>query len=107
VVRVTGIDPWFIEQIQHIQQVAEQIAAAPALDVPTLQLAKQTGFSDAQIAELRQSLEAAVREIAGAGRAAGIITRSTPAPRSSRPAPRTCTRPTTKGTRYLKAPRPR
>ena len=63
VVRVTGIDPWFIEQIQHIQQVAEQIAAAPALDAPTLQLAKQTGFSDAQIAELRQSLEAAVREI--------------------------------------------
>src|SRR5450755_30499 len=63
VVRVTGIDPWFIEQIQHIQQVAEQIAAAPALDAPTLQLAKQTGFSDAQIGELRQSLEAAVREI--------------------------------------------
>ncbi len=63
VVLATGIDPWFVEQIQHIEQVAEQIAAAPALDAQTLQLAKQNGFSDVQIAELRESLEAVVREI--------------------------------------------
>jgi carbamoyl-phosphate synthase large subunit len=63
VVRVTGIDPWFIEQIHYIQRVAEQVAAAPALDAQTLRTAKQTGFSDAQIAELRDSLEAVVREI--------------------------------------------
>ena len=49
----TGIDPWFIEQIQHIEQVAKQIAASPALDKETLQAAKGTGFSDVQIAELR------------------------------------------------------
>ena len=30
--RVTGIDPWFIEQIQHINHIADQVAAAPALD---------------------------------------------------------------------------
>ena len=32
----TGIDPWFIEQIEHINQIAEQVAAAPALDAETL-----------------------------------------------------------------------
>src|SRR5712672_2041913 len=28
----TGIDPWFIEQVHHINQVAEQVAQAQALD---------------------------------------------------------------------------
>src|SRR5580704_2261621 len=59
----TGIDPWFIEQIQHINQVAEHVAAAPALDAETLKIAKQNGFSDAQIAELRGTTETVIREI--------------------------------------------
>ncbi|HEX2743251.1 MAG TPA: carbamoyl-phosphate synthase large subunit [Streptosporangiaceae bacterium] len=61
--QVTGIDPWFIDQIQRILEVADQVAAAPALDAATLRAAKETGFSDAQIAELRGSIEAVVREI--------------------------------------------
>ena len=60
---VTGIDPWFIEQIQHIEEIAEQVAAAPALDAETLKTAKQNGFSDAQIAELRGTTETVIREI--------------------------------------------
>jgi carbamoyl-phosphate synthase large subunit len=60
---VTGIDPWFIEQIQHIEEIAEQVAAAPALDAETLKIAKQNGFSDAQIAELRGTTETVIREI--------------------------------------------
>jgi len=63
VVQVTSIDPWFIEQIQHIQEVADLLAAAPALDAATLRTAKENGFSDAQIAELRGTVEAVVREI--------------------------------------------
>src|SRR6202167_331484 len=63
VVRVTSIDPWFIEQIQHIQEVADEVAAAPALDAATLRTAKENGFSDAQIAELRGTVEAVVRGI--------------------------------------------
>jgi carbamoyl-phosphate synthase large subunit len=63
VVRATGIDPWFIEQVEHIEQIARQVAAAPALDGQTLLAAKQAGFSDAQIGELRGSLEAVIREI--------------------------------------------
>jgi carbamoyl-phosphate synthase large subunit len=57
----TGIDPWFIEQIEHIEQTAKQIANA--LDKETLTTAKGTGFSDAQIAELRNTTETVIREI--------------------------------------------
>src|ERR1700722_12080402 len=60
---VTGIDPWFIEQIQHINHVARQLNQAPALDARTLTTAKQNGFSDAQIAELRGTTETVIREI--------------------------------------------
>jgi carbamoyl-phosphate synthase large subunit len=63
VVRVTGIDPWFIDQILRIEEVAKQVGAAPALDAETLREAKQTGFSDAQVAELRGSTETVVREV--------------------------------------------
>ncbi len=61
--QVTSIDPWFLDQIQRILEVADRVAAAPALDAVTLRAAKETGFSDAQIAELRGSIEAVVREI--------------------------------------------
>jgi carbamoyl-phosphate synthase large subunit len=63
VVAVTSIDPWFVEQIRHIQDVAERIGRVPALDAATLREAKENGFSDAQIAELRGTVEAVVREI--------------------------------------------
>ena len=59
----TGIDPWFIEQIQYINQIAEQVAAAAVLDAETLRTAKHNGFSDAQIAELRGTTETVIREI--------------------------------------------
>ena len=59
----TGIDPWFIEQIGHINRVAEHIRHAQALDAVTLTTAKQNGFSDAQIAELRGTTETVIREI--------------------------------------------
>jgi len=63
IVQATGIDPWFIEQIGHINQVAGHIGQAQALDAETLTTAKQNGFSDAQIAELRGTTETVIREI--------------------------------------------
>ncbi|HYB16346.1 MAG TPA: carbamoyl-phosphate synthase large subunit, partial [Streptosporangiaceae bacterium] len=63
VVSVTGIDPWFADQILRIEEVAKRVAAAPALDAETLREAKQTGFSDTQVAELRGSTETVVREV--------------------------------------------
>jgi len=63
IAKTTGIDPWFIDQIQHINQVAAHVQNAPALDADTLRTAKQNGFSDTQIAELRGTTETVIREI--------------------------------------------
>ncbi len=49
----TGIDPWFVDQLMLLQEVADDVAAAPTLDAATLRRAKRHGFSDAQIAEIR------------------------------------------------------
>jgi carbamoyl-phosphate synthase large subunit len=59
----TGIDPWFLDQIVLINEVADFVAAADELDADTLRIAKEHGFSDAQIAQLRRDSEPAVREI--------------------------------------------
>ena len=53
VAEVTGIDPWFVEQLEHLREVSRTIAAAARLDKPLLTAAKAAGFSDAAIAELR------------------------------------------------------
>ncbi|WP_110588920.1 carbamoyl-phosphate synthase large subunit [Microbacterium suaedae] len=58
----TKIDPWFIDQIVLINEVAGAIAAAGELDERVLRLAKEHGFSDAQIAELRGLSEEDVRD---------------------------------------------
>ena len=59
----TGIDPWFLDQIQLINEVAEEVRAAPELDAALIRYAKGHGFSDAQLAELRGLTEAEVRAI--------------------------------------------
>ncbi|GGA57346.1 carbamoyl-phosphate synthase large chain [Pseudoclavibacter endophyticus] len=57
----TGIDPWFIDQIALINEIAEQVADAETLDDRLLRHAKRHGFSDAQLAELRGTTEAELR----------------------------------------------
>ena len=57
----TKIDPWFLDQIVLINEVAAEIAAAQSLDAELLSHAKNHGFSDAQIAQLRGLTEAEVR----------------------------------------------
>ncbi|HET9897153.1 MAG TPA: carbamoyl-phosphate synthase large subunit [Streptosporangiaceae bacterium] len=58
----TGIDPWFIEQINTIEQHAERIAGAPSsLDQAGLVAAKSAGFSDAQLGQLTGRSEQEVR----------------------------------------------
>ncbi|NLB46593.1 MAG: carbamoyl-phosphate synthase large subunit [Microbacteriaceae bacterium] len=57
----TAIDPWFLDQIQLINEVAERIAAAPQLTLEVLREAKDHGFSDAQIAAIRGISESEVR----------------------------------------------
>ncbi|GAT73172.1 carbamoylphosphate synthase large subunit [Microbacterium sp. HM58-2] len=59
----TAIDPWFLDQIVLINEVADLVHRAIELDAETLRYAKEHGFSDAQIAELRGLQEAEVRGI--------------------------------------------
>ena len=59
----TKIDPWFLDQIVLINEVAEFVRTAGELDAHTLRIAKEHGFSDAQIAQLRNDTEAEVRGI--------------------------------------------
>lgn len=59
----TKIDPWFIDQIILINEVAETIASSEALTVENILLAKNHGFSDAQIAQLRAVDEQEVRDL--------------------------------------------
>ncbi|CAN5288351.1 carbamoyl-phosphate synthase large subunit [soil metagenome] len=63
VFEATGIDPWFVDQIELINEVAETVAAAAELDEGALRLAKDHGFSEAQIAGLRGIPEAEVRGV--------------------------------------------
>lgn len=58
----TKIDPWFVDQLFLIDEVAQKVAAAEHLDPTTLRLAKRHGFSDAQIAGLRTTDGAALTE---------------------------------------------
>lgn len=59
----TKIDPWFLDQIALINEVAEFVRTAPELDAATLRVAKEHGFSDAQIAQLRGDSEVEIRGI--------------------------------------------
>jgi carbamoyl-phosphate synthase large subunit len=59
----TKIDPWFLDQIALINEVADFVGAAEELDAATLRIAKEHGFSDAQIAQLRGLTETEVRSI--------------------------------------------
>ncbi|MBA2739512.1 MAG: carbamoyl-phosphate synthase large subunit [Nocardioidaceae bacterium] len=49
----TAIDPWFLDQLQLIDEVASTVRAADKLSPPLLREAKRYGLSDVQIAELR------------------------------------------------------
>ena len=63
VFEATRIDPWFIDQMQLIHEVADEVAAATDLSPALLRRAKRHGFSDAQIGAIRSMDEAVVREV--------------------------------------------
>ncbi|HEY4992002.1 MAG TPA: carbamoyl-phosphate synthase large subunit, partial [Nakamurella sp.] len=60
----TGIDPWFLDQIDLVRGVGNEVRDAPELTVDLLRIAKRHGLSDLQIAALRPEFgsEKAVRE---------------------------------------------
>jgi carbamoyl-phosphate synthase large subunit len=56
VAKRSGIDPWFLDQINGLVELRAQILDAPVLDAPLLRQAKRSGLSDRQLAALRPEL---------------------------------------------------
>ncbi len=61
--KATGIDPWFLAQIQLINQLAEELKGCADLNQEILRRAKRMGFSDRQIGRLRGIDESEVRAL--------------------------------------------
>jgi carbamoyl-phosphate synthase large subunit len=59
----TGIDPWFLDQLLLLDEVAAEIRDADELSRQLLRRAKRHGFSDAQIAGIRGMHEDVVRGV--------------------------------------------
>ena len=59
----TKIDPWFVDQLVLLQEVAAEVETAAELTPAVLRTAKRHGFSDAQIAALRHLREDVVRGV--------------------------------------------
>ncbi len=52
VAAASSIDPWFVEQIARIENMAKRLAQSPALSRASLAAAKAAGFSDVQLGQL-------------------------------------------------------
>ena len=63
VFEASKIDPWFLDQIAQINEVAHQVRQSPQLSPQLLATAKRYGFSDAQIGAIRGMPEAVVRGV--------------------------------------------
>jgi carbamoyl-phosphate synthase large subunit len=63
---ITSIDPWFLDNLQQIVELEDELRAVGDLDMietPLLRTAKRYGFSDRQLAQLLGSNETRVREV--------------------------------------------
>ncbi|NUP89756.1 MAG: carbamoyl-phosphate synthase large subunit, partial [Candidatus Sumerlaeia bacterium] len=60
--RETGIDPWFLAQIETIVREERRLEGLRSLSAEDLRAAKRLGFSDAHIAKAANTAETAVRE---------------------------------------------
>jgi carbamoyl-phosphate synthase large subunit len=67
--RMTGIDPWFLDQIQQIVDLEKRLGPELFEDPGLLREAKRMGFSDVRLGQLAGASEAVVR---AARKAAGL-----------------------------------
>lgn len=65
VAEASGVDPWFVEQVNGLVALRRELIEAPVLDEDLLRRSKHNGLSDRQIASLRAELagEAGVRAL--------------------------------------------
>jgi carbamoyl-phosphate synthase large subunit len=59
----TKIDPWFLQQIVTLNDIAERLRSADVLDPEIVREAKRNGFSDRQIGGILDQDEAVVRGV--------------------------------------------
>ncbi|MGZ8742985.1 MAG: carbamoyl-phosphate synthase large subunit, partial [Nocardioides sp.] len=59
----TAIDPWFVDQLALINELAMEVLEAPELTPAVLRRAKRHGFSDVQIGKLRDLSADVVRGV--------------------------------------------
>ncbi|WP_232676042.1 carbamoyl-phosphate synthase large subunit [Nocardioides sp. R-C-SC26] len=59
----TKIDPWFVDQLSLINEIAQQLISAPELTPELLRIAKRHGFSDAQLGKIRGTTADVVRGV--------------------------------------------
>src|SRR4051794_13088606 len=62
VYELTGIDPWFLGQMQELIDAERRYATARSASAGLLREMKRMGFSDRQLGELRDETEDAVRQ---------------------------------------------
>jgi carbamoyl-phosphate synthase large subunit len=63
VVAVTGVDPWFVDQLVEIHEISLTIRGTSSLTESLLREVKSAGFSDVAIAQLRGLSAQQVREL--------------------------------------------
>ncbi|MGH8826864.1 MAG: carbamoyl-phosphate synthase large subunit, partial [Jiangellaceae bacterium] len=60
---VTGIDPWFLDQLVLLIEVADEVRGLEPLTPDALRRAKRHGFSDRQLADLRAERPDVIRGV--------------------------------------------
>jgi carbamoyl-phosphate synthase large subunit len=68
--RMTGIDPWFLDQLQQIVDLEKRLGSGVLDDPALLRESKRMGFSDARLGQLAKTSEGEVRR---RRQAAGIV----------------------------------
>src|SRR3982750_3488249 len=61
VYELTAIDPWFLAQLEDLLNAEREFAALSEIDAADMRRMKQLGFSDRQLADLREESETAMR----------------------------------------------
>jgi carbamoyl-phosphate synthase large subunit len=60
---VSGIDPWFLDQMKELLDAETWYSAEPGVDAQTMRRMKRLGFSDRQLAALRGQTELEARAL--------------------------------------------
>ena len=101
IAETTGIDPWFLHQIDELVTTEASLGGQRPADLVAddWRRLKRDGFSDARLAALLDCAEAEVRDARQPLASSPCSNVSTPAPRNSRRPRRTCIPPTRRSAR--------